>query len=170
MSFWRDARSGFAARPGGLYMRLRVLQAYVDQDGGHPPRFCRKQLPFSKKCRIRESPPPLLPPLSSSEQMSLHQRRAVATRSSQKLIPMSIRISELCRTLHSPLHCWLISILLSRNRLRSLPGEAHVRNFYFCKFLTVLVVSYLFSFFISIFCFSDFRKILRLSRSRGRTA
>ena len=74
--------------------------------------------------------------------------------------PKSIRISALCRTLHSPLHSWLISILLSRNRLRSLPGEAHVRNFYFCKFLTVLVVSYLFSFFISIFCFSDFHKII----------
>ena len=50
--------------------------------------------------------------------------------------------------------------LLSRNRLRSLPGEAHVRNFYFCKFPTVLVVSYLFSFFISIFCFSDFQNTL----------
>ena len=71
---------------------------------------------------------------------------------------MSIRISALCRTLHSPLHSWLISILLSRNRLRSLPGEAHVRTFYFCKFPTVLVVSYLFSFFISIFCFSDSKK------------
>ena len=32
------------------------------------------------------------------------------------------------------LHSWLISILLSRNRLRSLPGEAHVRNFYLTNF------------------------------------
>ena len=47
-SLWRDARSRLAARPGGPSMKLRILQAYVDQDGGHPPRFCMKQLPFSK--------------------------------------------------------------------------------------------------------------------------
>ena len=64
------------------------------------------------------------------------------------------------------MHSWLISILLSRNRLRSLPGEAHVRTFYFCKFPTVLVVSYLFSFFISIFCFPDFPKLVKLRRKK----
>ena len=42
-----------------------------------------------------------------------------------------LRLPALCRPLHSPPQSWLISILLSRNRLRSLPGEAHVRNFYF---------------------------------------
>ena len=112
-------------------------------------------------------PSPPFPPLSPSESVSLHQRRAVATRSSQKFLPKSIRISALCRTLHSPMHSWLISILLSRNRLRSLPGEAHVRNFHFCKFLTVLVVSYLFSFSIFIFCFSDVRKKNRLTSEQN---
>ena len=42
--------------------------------------------------RICPSPPPL----SLSEQASLHQCRAVATHSSLKIIPLFIRISLLC--------------------------------------------------------------------------
>ena len=65
--------------------------------------------------------------------------------------------------LRSPLHSLPISLLLSRSLLCRLPGEADLRFFNFCRliFQNVLVVSYPFSFSISIFCFSDFRTKFR---------
>ena len=72
--------------------------------------------------RICPSPP--LPPLSLSEQASLHQCRAVVTHSSLKIIPLFIRISLLCKTSQSPLHS-LMRIPFPVP-LSSFPGGAHV--------------------------------------------
>ena len=93
------------------------------------------------KLRMLSSP---FPPRAPSERVSLHQHRAVVTRSSQKFIPKLVRISKLCRTSHSSLHSLLLSALLSFRcstlrysspfavPLFSLAGEVHVDSDCLC--------------------------------------
>ena len=44
----KESRDRLAARKEGPYTRLRVLQSWVGQDGGPPPRFRMHRLPFTR--------------------------------------------------------------------------------------------------------------------------
>ena len=44
----KESRDRLAARKEGPYTRLRVLQSWVGQAGGPPPRFRMHRLPFTR--------------------------------------------------------------------------------------------------------------------------